>query len=126
MRKGLFTLMFVLMVASPALASKEGVLALQQFRVESKIPKSDSVVVTGQQNDKNEIKELKVEAFGKSYELNKDDLKKIPQFAYNGIQLSYEQDIVYVTLQFGFTSGNKQRVLVTVPKKGDIKVEQLK
>ena len=126
MKKTLLFLYMALLAASPAMASKEGVLPLREFKVESKIPKSDSVVVSGKQNDKNEIKELKVEAFGNNYELKDDDLKKIPQFAYNGIQLSYEENFIYVTLQFGFSTGNKQRVMITVTKKGDVKVEQLK
>jgi len=134
MKKVLLSVLASFLICSSALASQEGVLALQDFKIETRgIGESGPVIVTGKQDEKNQVTALKVEAFGKAFELKAADLEKIPKFPYNGIQLSFETGYkelggrtIYVNLQFGFTSGNKQRVLITIPENAAIKVEPLK
>jgi len=133
MKSILFFLVTSMLVIPPAFASKEGVLKLNTFSLESKgIAEFGPVKVVGEQSEQNEVKSLSVEAFGKKIELKPEDLSKIPKQPYNGIQLSYEQGYpemggktVYITLQFGFTSQVKQRVLVTITEKGEIKIKEL-
>jgi len=122
-------IMFLL--TSSAFASQEGVLSLSSFTLQSEgIGESGPVSISGTTNDGNEFTALTVNVFGKEYKLSDEDLKKIPAKPYNGIQLSYEAGYkelggktLYIILQVGFTSGNRDRTLITITESGSIQVE---
>lgn len=126
------SMLSLFLLAPTAFASQEGVLSLEKFRVESQgIGESGPVVVTGEKNKQGEFAFLKLEAFGKTYELTKEDLKQIPKLLYNGIQLSYEgghYDLggrtIYIMLQMGSAPGIQKKVLISITEKGSIKIEQ--
>jgi len=119
---------------SIAFASQEGVLDLSNFTVKSKgIGSSGPVLITGARNEQNEFVSLKIEAFGKEYNVSPEGLKKIPEGFYNGIQLSYEHGYkelggrtIYIVLQMGFVSKTDNRALITLSENGDIKIEEIK
>ncbi len=65
---------------SDAFASREGVLELSAFSIESKgIGSSGPISISGKKNEKEEFVSLKVTAFGKEYEISNEDLKIIPK-----------------------------------------------
>ena len=125
----LFVVSMVLL-ASNSYASKERILALSNFRVESTgVGESGAVVVTGSQTSSG-IASIRVDAFGKSFLLSKNDLEKLQGVIVNGIQISYEagyQDLggrtIYLLLATGFTSGVPEGKLVSITERGDIRIE---
>lgn len=134
MEKIILLIVLMLLLTSNVFASQEGVLSLSSFSIESKgIGSSGPVSISGTKNDKNEFTLLTIKIFGKEYKISDEDLKKIPAKPYNGIQLSYEHGYkelggrtIYIILQFGFTSGNRDRTLITVTESGTVKVESMK
>lgn len=119
-----------LALAIPAHASKEGILALSSFRMESAgIGSSGKIVVEGQQNEKSQLVTLKISAFGKEYVVPKEKLTKLADLLSNGVRLSVEQGYrvlggrtIYVQLQMGFTSFTKKEALITVFEDGKIEI----
>lgn len=111
-------------------ASKEGILPLASFHLESAgIGGSGKVVVEGQQDDKDRIAALKVEAFGKLFEVPQEKLRGLSELPTNGIRISYERGYVelggrtiYIELQMGFTSGVRKQALVTITENGAIEI----
>ncbi|HUK99639.1 MAG TPA: hypothetical protein VLX29_02155 [Nitrospirota bacterium] len=129
----LFIILTILLLPSLVLASKEGVLALSSFTIESKgIGGSGPVKISGQKNQ-DEITSLIIEAFGKEYKITDDNLKKIPKASYNGIQISYEEGYkqlggrtIYIILQMGFTSGIKKQMQISLTENNTVEVEEIK
>lgn len=128
---GLFV--FVLMAAI-SFASEEEVLNLSDFVVKSEgIDSLGAVQVTGTVGNDLSVTSLKIDAFGKEYNLSQEQLLKIPKGYYNGVQLSYEVGYketggktVYIVLHMGFVSGVMNRVLVSLTESGNIEVEKIK
>jgi hypothetical protein len=118
-----------LLGASLALASREGMLALGSFRVESPgIGNSGVVLVAGRQGAKG-VESLRIEAFGKRFDLSPGQLQALRGGLLNGLQLSYEggyKEIggrtLYLVFSQGFTSGVVLKRLVTVTESGEVKV----
>ena len=111
-------------------ASQEGILAFSSFRLESAgIGSSGKVVVEGKQDDEHRIVSLKVEAFGKIFEVPKKKLAGLSELPSNGIRISYEHGYaqfggrtIYIELQMGFTSGVRKQARVTIAESGAIEV----
>ena len=105
--------------------SKEGILPTHSLQITSKgISSSGPVVVRGERGESGKFESLVVEAFGKKVSVAQELLDKIPSQS-NGIQLSFENSIrqeigkvVYVGFQFGFTSGPKKLVTLSVREDG--------
>src|SRR4051812_14950202 len=106
-------ILFMLLASClPVGASKEGILILRKFRVESAgLGESGRVVVSGTQgNDGPES--VRIDAFGRSYSLTPAHIRELRGLTANGIQLSYERGYpelggrtVYILFSKGFTSG---------------------
>ena len=132
--KILLALLACFFLQAIAFSSQEGVLDLSDFTVKSKgIGSSGPVLITGARNEQNEFVSLKIEAFGKEYNISPEELKKIPKGFYNGIQLSYEHGYkeldgrtIYIILQMGFVSKTNSKVLITISENGNIKIEGIK
>lgn len=126
--------LLIILLTPRVFASQEGVLELDGFTIKSEgIGESGPVVVSGTKNNKNIFSSFIVKAFGKEYKLQGEDLEKISGKHYNGIQLSYEHGYkelggktIYIILNFGFTSGIKERTLITITESGSIKTETMK
>jgi hypothetical protein len=122
-----------LALARPAFASKEGILALSSFRLESDgIGSSGKVVVEGKQNDKRQLTNLEVTAFGKHYVLPKSRLNGLADLMVNGVRISYEHGYaelggrtIYIQLQFGFISETQRQALVTLTEDGKFNVRNI-
>ena len=123
----------LLAVASVSYASKEGVLVLSNFHLESTgIGSSGKVIVEGKQNEKSQIMSLKISAFGKDYIVPKEKLDGLAELQANGIRISYEAGYtelggrtIYVQLQMGFTSHTRMQTLITVTEDGKIEVGKI-
>ncbi len=134
MIKIILIISIILFLTSHVFASQEGVLTLSDFTIQSKgIGESGPVKISGKQNDKNEFTELTIKAFGKVYNISKENLKKIPKKYYNGIQLSYEAGYkelggktIYIVFMSGFLSGIREKTLITITEQGSVKVETMK
>ena len=122
-------LLFLFGAASTVGASQEGVLVFGNFKIESPgIGSSGPVTVSGTQGGKG-ISSLRVEAFGKQFDLTSDQLKGLAGVMTNGLQLSYEAGYpelggrtVYLLFSMGWTSSTYRRVFVVITESGSIKV----
>jgi hypothetical protein len=129
----LIVILTILLLTSFALASKEGVLPISSFTIESKgIGESGPIKITGQKHQ-DEITLLIVEAFGKQYKISEDNLKKIPKTPYNGVQISFEEGYrqlggktIYIIFQMGFTSGVRKQIQISLTENNTVKVEEVK
>jgi hypothetical protein len=123
-------LAFGLLAASgEAAASKEGLLPLNAFALESPgIGQSGPVKVSGAQSDGG-ISLLRIEAFGRNFTLQPQQLRSFKGFNANGVQISYEGGYVdlggrtiYVVFSRGFTSGRVMQRFVAVTETGAVSV----
>jgi hypothetical protein len=128
-----YTIIFIFLIAVESFSSQEGVLSFSKISFESEGIGTSGPVSVLCKNNKNEIHYLEVNAFGKKYILSQRDLKKISKLPYNGIQLSYEQGYkelggktVYIVLVFGFKSGTKEKIAITVVENGTIEINSTK
>ena len=128
--KGLALAVLVVGVADSAYASQEGTLPISSFALESDgAGASGKITVAGKQNDKAQIVELRVRAFGKDYVVPPRQLALLAELRANGIRISYESGYeelggktVYIQLQVGFTSHTAQTALITIKENGKIEV----
>ena len=110
-------------------ASKEGMLVLNAFALESLgIGESGPVKISGAQSDGG-IAVLRIEAFGKAFNLRPDQLRKLRGFNANGVQITYEGGYVdlggrtiYIVFSRGFTSGHTDQRYVAVTESGSVTV----
>ncbi len=129
----LLVILTILLLPLLAHASKEGVLPISTFTIESKgIGESGPIKITGQRNQ-DAITSLIIEAFGKQYQISEDNLRKIPTQPYNGIQISFEEGYkqlggktIYIIFQMGFTSGIRKQVQISLTENSTVKVEEVK
>ena len=130
MRKLWLSIFFLGFISLSGFASQEGALKFSSFMIESKgIGESGPISVKGVVTELNKLESLSIRAFGKDYDVVKEELAKIPIAFYNGIQLSYEKGYqslggrqIYIILQTGFISGVNMRVLISLSENGDISV----
>jgi hypothetical protein len=130
--KNLILALAVVSVATCASASKEGILQLSSFRLESDgIGRSGKVVVEGKQDKDGRMVNLKVTAFGKDYLVPKEKLAQLGRITANGVRISYEAGYarlggrtVYLQLQMGFVESTQWRRRVTVKENGAIEIEK--
>jgi hypothetical protein len=130
--KSLIAVIALASFVSSAQASKEGILPLSNFRIESDgIGNSGKVIVEGKQGKDDRLLSLKVTAFGKEYVIPKNQLAELKGVAANGVLLSYEGGYrqtggrtIYVQLQMGFTSSTRTRALITLTEDGTIQIER--
>ncbi len=130
---GVLIAVFILL-SSFAFASQEGALKLSSFLLQSEgIGESGSVTVQGTIAETNKIIHLSINAFGKDYKVPDEELEKIPNAFYNGIQLSYEKGYeslggknIHIILLSGFTSGIDKRVLISLTENGNIDIQELR
>jgi hypothetical protein len=121
-------LLLALATISNVNASQEGALVLGSFKVESPgIGSSGPVIVSGTQGKG--ITSLRVEAFGKQFDLTPDQLKSLQRVSANGLQLSYEGGYeelggrtIYLIFTTGFTRQVIQRTFVIITESGSVKV----
>ncbi len=110
-------------------ASKEGLLVLNAFALESPgIGESGPVKISGAQSDGG-ITLLRIEAFGKTFSLGPDQLRQLRGFNANGVQITYEGGYVdlggrtiYIVFSRGFTSGLVVQRYVAVTESGSVTV----
>jgi len=127
---GILVITIAFLMIPSAFASQEGVLALSEFKIQSKgIGESGIVVVEGMMDASGKYKKLTVKAFGKTIEVSNDVLRQIPSKNQNGIQLSYEvgyKDMggrtIYIVFQKGFTSGITESLIIGVTEDGRSKI----
>jgi hypothetical protein len=118
-------------------ASKEGILLLSSFRIESDgIGSSGKIAVEGRQEQQEDLQshflELKVTAFDKTYSLPKEKLDLLTGASANGIRISYETGYektggrtIYIQFQTGFTSFTRKQVLVTLTENGNFEIRKI-
>src|SRR5690606_14093257 len=119
----------LLAASSEAAASKEGLLHLNAFALESPgIGQSGPVKVSGAQSDGG-ISLLRIEAFGKNFTLQPQQLRSFKGFTANGVPISYEGGYVdfggrtiYVVFSRGFTSGRVVQRYVAVTETDAVSV----
>lgn len=122
-------LLFVSLFTVTAHASREGLLQLSLFSIESTgIGNSGPVEVSGSQDDKG-ITTIRIKAFHKEFTPTKTQMSSLRNFTSNGIQLSYEAGYkavggrtIYLLFSKGFTLGQIQSRLVTVNEAGGISI----
>ena len=115
---------------SAVYASQEGGLLLSDFQLSSPgIGQSGPVVVSGT-GTTGAIKSICVRAFNRTQCLSKEQLAKLGDGIFNGVQLSYEEGYqelggrtVYVLLSKGFTSARLQSKVISVTEKGRIEIQ---
>jgi hypothetical protein len=129
MRRLILTI-FILAFATRAFASKEGILPLSAFRLESDgIGKSGKVVVEGKGDEDGHIISLKVTAFGREHVIPKEKLAELRGLMTNGVRITYDAGYaevggrtVYVDLQMGFPSGTRGQRYIAVKENGTIEI----
>ena len=129
--KNLWLSLILALVILPgsATASKEGLLALNAFALESPgIGESAPVKVSGAQSG-NGITLLRIEAFGKTFNIGPDQLRQLRGLNANGVQITYERGYVdlggrtiYFTFSRGFTSGVVAQRYLSVTETGSVAV----
>ena len=129
--KTLWLLLILAFVALPSdvIASKEGLLSLNAFALESPgIGQSGPVKVAGAQSAAG-ITLLRIEAFGKTLNIGPDQLRQLRGFNANGVQITYEAGYVdlggrtiYVIFSRGFTSGVVLQRYVSLTETGVVAV----
>lgn len=128
--KKIVLIFLALLAMNPIFASKEGILTLSVFHLESDgIGASGKIVIDGQQNVNNQISQLSIHAFDKTYTVSPENLNHLANMTVNGIQISYEQGYqklggrtVYIQFQKGFTSGIIKKMILVVTENGQISV----
>ncbi len=118
-------------VSMPLLASKEGIVTLDNLHIESSgLGESGPIRVRGTQTP-DEMTSLEIEAFGKTHKVPSAQLKELDGGQFNLIQLSYERGYqelggrtIYVKLGKAFTSGEVRSVLVVVKEDGRIEIHE--
>lgn len=131
--KRLLLAIFVLTFATHAFASKEGILPLSAFRLESDgIGDSGKVVVEGKGDKDGHIVSFKVTAFGSEHVIPKEKLVELAGLMTNGVRITYEAGYaevggrtVYVHLQMGFLSGTGGQRYIAVKENGTIEIGKL-
>ncbi|MCR6663785.1 MAG: hypothetical protein NVV60_11755 [Luteimonas sp.] len=132
MRKPWLTLFLVLVLlgtTADTFASREGILPISAFALESPgIGGSGPVKVSGAQSSDG-ISLLRVEAFGKQFTLRPEHLKELQGFGSNGVKITYEGGYVdlggrtiYVIFSRGFTSGQVAQKYVALSEDGSVSV----
>jgi len=115
--------------SSHAAASQEGILTWSEFAISSPgIGASGPIKISGTQNHEG-IGTLKVRAFGREYVATSPQLRELQGFSANGMLLSYEQGYrelggrtLYLSFIKGFTSGVREKKVVTFNEAGEIKL----
>ncbi len=121
----------LLMAFGQASSSVEGLLRMSAFALESPgIGDSGSVKVSGSQSERG-ISLLRIEAFGKKFNLSAEQLKDLSGFNANGIQITYEggyEEVggrtIYVIFSRAFTSGSVAQCFVAVTESGSVAVRR--
>ena len=120
MKKCLSVALTLLLSGAVAFASKEGPLLFSSFSIASPgVGSSGPVTVTGKTDAADHLIALTVIAFGKTFQLNKDQLMQLVGLKFNGIQLSYEAGYaqlggrtVYIAFQGGLVASSHTSSLV--------------
>ncbi len=112
--------------ASGTAASMELVLPVSSFRIESNFPGVPGLVeVAGNYSEKGPSR-LTVRAFGKTYSLDPQQLKRLDGFQVNGVALTYEGGSALVggqQLYVELSRGLKRRT-ITFTERGDISISE--
>ena len=132
--KRLALAVFAAAMAGTAYASQEGCLPISSFRLESDgAGASGKIAVAGKLNDKAQIVELRVTAFGKEHVVPPEHLRTLADLRANGIRISYENGyeeldgrVVYVQLQVGVTSHTAQTAVISIMENGRIEVSKVR
>lgn len=124
-------ILLVLVTANSAQASKEGMLWLSTFSVESAgISSSGPVRIRGIA-EHGHISNLEIHAFKKKFFLNPQQLFQIKNFAVNGLSLSFETGfkssggkILYVLLSQGLSAGPDSEKVIEISEENGIRIHQ--
>jgi hypothetical protein len=125
-------IVLLLLAASQTYGSQEGMLGWSLFSIESEgIGSSGPVTISGKQNATG-VTAMTIKAFGRVYELGKEQLDLLKPMRVNGMQLSYEGGFkdqggrtLYIQLSSGFfVSGIKARKFVVMKERGDVVVQE--
>lgn len=114
-----------------ARADVEGRLPLARIQLDSPGLDDSGPVHIGLSQDENGIAELRVTAFGKIRTVTNAQLDTIGNSVFNVIGVSYSRGYtnaggrnVYVLLYQAFSSGVQVSAVVTVPERGDVRVDK--
>jgi hypothetical protein len=127
------TILIFLVLTGVSFGSQEGILGFSSFRLESNgIGSSGIVVIEGKQDQNLNIKELKITAFGNTFEVPKEELDSLSGLSANGIRITYEHGYsvlggrtIYIQLQMGFTVATMREALITLNESGTIEVGRI-
>ncbi len=108
---------------------QEGILRFSQIELRSEgIGESGPVYLNGSLTKSGTLERLQIEAFDKNFTCPEELLAKLPKMI-NGVLLSYVFDIrsgkgktLYMTFQFGFTSGIKEKVILSLNEQGEFSI----
>lgn len=123
----------VVLASLNVFASKEGILNINKFVLESEgIGSSGPVKISGEKNQRGEFVSLTVEAFSQKYEISPENLAKIRETSFNGIQISYcggypelGGRVIYLIFQLGFIGRVDRRILLSLTEDGKIEVSTI-
>jgi hypothetical protein len=114
-------------------ADEEGRLPLAHMQFDSLGLDNSGPINVQAAQDSTGITELKVSAFGKLHTVTKAQLAPISGYVFNAIGVSYSRGYpntggrsVYVLLCQGFSSGAEVVAVVTIAKRGDVRVRAVK
>ena len=121
--------LFLLGATADTSASREGILPVSAFALESPgIGGSGPVKVSGAQSSEG-ISLLRVEAFGKQFTFQQKHLIELQGFGFNGVKITYEGGYVdlggrtiYIIFSRGFTSGQVAQRYVALSESGSVSV----
>ena len=118
--KIIFVVLILNFLALPAFSSQEGVLPLSEFLLKSDgIGNSGMIIVEGKKDSQGIFTKLNVKAFGKTFDVSGEPLKRFPIKAPNGIQLSYDEGnketggrTVYINFLLGTSQESSKSVFM--------------
>jgi hypothetical protein len=111
--------------------SKEGVMPLSKFKFECRgLAVFGNVVVEGEQNTHRRWAWMRITAFDRIFEIDQKELQKLGEYAPNGVLVTSEMGYpelggrtLYLQLLMGFSSGIRQRAMISVTEDGQIQLE---
>nr|BDD43614.1 hypothetical protein 8 [Gammaproteobacteria bacterium] len=122
-------ILFLVILPNFAGASKEGMLPLTSFKIESVgLDSSGPVVIFGKSNNY-KIIQLTVEAFGENFQVSQEIISELGEMYTNGISISFESGYkvaggraIYVTFSKSYVASEKQRITLIIQENGNLKV----
>ena len=116
----------ILLISKPLFASQEGAESFEAFDI-----KTPAATIHGTQKQGG-ITDLRIDAFGKTFTLSQEQLKKLKGLMVNGVQVSSEPGhtelgamTIYIKLSLGFVSEEISSKYIVVSERDGIDVRDL-